>query len=398
MKPSPPLIPPGADPAGVIQAAAPQPGLYIHIPFCLSRCGYCAFVSGDYDRALADAYLDAVHAEYAARNRDGIIHTPSSLFIGGGTPSSLDRDQLRRLLAGLPLAGVAEATCELNPDSADDEKLALLRAMGITRCSFGVQTFQPDGLRLLERRHDAETAAAVVARAAAMGFASVSVDLIMGWPGQTPAMLAEDLRRAVDLGIRHLSCYQLILEEDSRSYQKLASLSAGDGEDAARRLWDVCEEVMAGGGFEHYETSNYARPGFRCRHNVNTWRGGEYLGLGLAAHSHLGGRRFANTADLGDYLAYAGNPERITAFSEKLEAEAKARETAVFWLRLFDGIEVEAFRRQTGYDLSRLYRRELPALLARGLLEQTRDADGVERIRVPATLQPVLDSILVELV
>lgn len=374
------------------------PGLYVHIPFCLSRCGYCAFTSGRYDRERADRYLAALAEELRAREAALPEGRPATLFLGGGTPSCLSPAQWERLLALLPFPRDGEATCELNPDSATPDKLAAARRRGVNRCSFGVQTFSEAGLKLLERRHDAATAVAAVAGAVRMGFSSVGLDLIVGWPGQTERELRRDLETAADLGVRHVSCYQLTLEEGSAGYRRLGPLMAEVSETALRKLWDVCEEVLEARGFVHYETSNFARPGFVCRHNRDVWEGGEYLGLGLSAHSHLGGRRFANTADIDLYTASAGKPKAIEVFSERLEPAAKARECAVFWLRLFEGIDIPRFQKRTGFNFFTLYGKISYDLFERGLLERVNDSGGTPRVRVPKRLHPVLDAILVDLV
>lgn len=360
-----------------------SPGLYVHIPFCVSRCGYCTFVSALYRPDLADAYLDALENEWTSK-RGLFARPPSTLFIGGGTPSALSLGQLERLLRLLPRAE-GEATCELNPETASSEKLSLLHDHGINRVSFGAQTFSPAGREVLERRHGPEDVFRAVAEAQRVGFRSVNLDLINGWPGQDAEAALEDLRISVDLEIQHISYYALILDDEARAFHKLSNLLKSDYDDKAREIWDRAEEFLARRGFAHYETSNYARPGFCCRHNVMVWKGGEYLGLGLAAHSHWGGRRFGNLTDLGEYVARGGLD--VEAFSERLEGKAKARETALFWLRLFAGIDRAEFRHRTGYELSEIYDRFPPGV------ESTAD-----RVWVPPHLQPVLDAILVDMV
>lgn len=370
------------------------PGLYIHIPFCLSRCGYCAFVSGVYDAGLADAYLAALRREWAARDAESVRF--GTIFIGGGTPSCLSMRQVETLLSMLP-QGCLEATCEVNPDTATKEKLRLLRDGGIDRISFGVQTFSPEGLRLLGRRHDAAAALRAVDWAGEIGFPrGVSIDLINGWPGQDDAMLREDIAKAVCLQIQHISQYNFILEESASGHALYAPLLGGDenGEDErGRRFWDSIEERLEERGFVHYETSNFALPGFACRHNVAIWKGGEYLGLGAGAHSNMRGRRFANCDDVERYVRQSGVPQEVESFSEQLEGEARARECAVFWLRLFDGVELTEFAERTGYDFCELYKNELPGLLSDGVMEKD---DG--RIRVARRHQPLLDMILTDLV
>lgn len=373
------------------------PGLYVHIPFCLSRCSYCTFASGLYNADLADRYLEALANELARWNIFDSTHPPSTVFIGGGTPSCPSINQMQKLLSLLPLPDKGnEATCELNPDSVENEKLALLKASGCTRCSFGVQTFSQKGLRLLARRHDAKTAIDRVRRAVEMGFDSINLDLITAWPGQTFDELIFDLRMAVDLGVTHISCYNIMYERGSLFYNLLYNNKLeekNDGETAM--FWRHTEEFLERSGFVHYETSNFARPGFQCRHNINTWKGKEYLGIGASAHSHIAGRRFANTTDTAEYVDTLLKGKSAEVFSECLSPKEKARETAVFWLRLFDGIDYTEFRERTGYDLFELYGEELAILLRAGTVATS---DDRQKVFVPKKYQSVLDSILVDLV
>lgn len=367
-------------------------GLYVHIPFCRSRCRYCAFTSGAYDRVLADAYISALHSEFAARG----VFVPETAFIGGGTPSVLSSRQLDCLLSGLPRP-VGEFTCELNPESASPEKLRILRDHGVNRLSFGVQTFSPEGLRILGRVHDAPAAVRAIESAAALGFSNISLDLINCWPGQDGKSLENDLKIAVGLPIRHVSSYTMILEPESGGFAELSGLMSRveNVDDWEKRSWDLIEEFLDSKNFSHYETSNYALSDYECRHNVATWKGREYLGLGVAAHSHVHGRRFANTDDVEKYIKCSSYPERIEVFTETLSSLEKARECGLFWLRLFEGIDRPDFAERTGFTLERAFGPVLSRLTARGLLE--RDRSGWF-LRVPKKYQPVLDSILLELI
>ncbi len=378
----------------------PPPGLYVHIPFCLSRCAYCAFVSNIYNAEATDAYIDALAVELSLRSACFEGRKPVNLFIGGGTPSCLTVRQLDKLLSILPIPeNGAEATCEMNPDSVDADKLRLLRDRGITRCSFGVQTFSPEGLAMLGRRHGAAAAREKIELAAGMGFASINIDLITAWPEQTEECLREDLRTAVELGANHISCYNLILEEESSFYEVMTLLGVQEKEDGeVRRFWDIADERLTEAGFEHYETSNFAKPGFRCQHNVDTWKGKDYLGIGVAAHSHIRSRRFANCHNVSEYIQAGREEKLLEVFSEQLEFEDKARECAVFWLRLAEGIDCREFFERTGYDLLDLYRNVFPDMVERGLLEYVEDGGVVSKVRVGRKYQPVLDSVLVDLI
>lgn len=376
----------------------PSPiSLYVHIPFCLSRCGYCVFASGPYDESLADAYIAAVEKEVRRHEYIFSDARPFTLFIGGGTPSCLTPRQLRTLLHALPFPGKGgEATCELNPDSTTSEKLHILREAGISRCSFGVQTFSDKGLTFLQRRHTALQAEKALQLASDTGFTSLSLDIMNGWPGQGLEEHLEDLRRAVQLKIHHISNYNFILESDARHYAEYAQCAAGDpDDDGDRALWDSGEQLLARHGFIHYETSNFAREGHECKHNTHIWRGGDYVGVGLGAHSHTDDRRYANTTDLRQYLSCMEKGETPEVYSERLGTVEKARECAVFWLRLFEGIHLESFTERTGHTLESLYGDTLSEMLSRGLLQYNSDRS---KIRVPREYQPILDAILIELI
>ena len=254
------------------------PGLYVHIPFCASRCRYCSFASNLYDMNLADRYLDALHKELAYHT-DTLSVGISTLFIGGGTPSILTLQQMKLLLSQFQkYYTVEEFTVECNPDSLSREKLSLLRQCGVNRLSIGVQTFNPDGLHLLGRRHTADAAKKAITQAFEMGFTSVSLDLIIAWPGQTQEMLIQDLKTAISLGVTHISCYNLIVEEKTAIFTDFASgalIEKTDNE--AREFWDISETYLAENGFDHYEISNFAKPEKQCKHNVNCWKGLDYI-------------------------------------------------------------------------------------------------------------------------
>ena len=377
---------------------ASRPGLYVHIPFCSARCHYCAFASGVYRPDAATRYLDALEREFHLRSAD--IQNVPTAFIGGGTPSVLDPPLLERLLSFIPMPeNRGEASCELNPETTTREKLELLRDAGVNRVSFGVQTFSPSGLRLLGRRHDARQAVAALESALRSGFASCNIDLIVGWPGQTMAGLNEDLRIALDLGTTHVSCYNLALEDATPLPGMLAALGLPEKDDGEARLfWDAAEQALTSRGFEHYEISNYAKPGHHCRHNVSVWQGGDYVGLGPGAHSHRRGRRFANAAALDEYVGALERNRAPEAFSEILEPAAKARECAVFWLRLAQGIDLEAFQERTSFDLMDLYATEMPRLLDSGALEIRGEPGGRKFLRFAREAFPLADSYLVDLV
>ena len=368
--------------------------LYVHIPFCASRCGYCTFVSSVYSPENADRYLEALQAEFRARACFDSARLPETVFIGGGTPSVLSLRQLETLFSFLPRSR-GECTCEMNPDSCTDKKLALLRDCGVNRLSFGVQTFDKTGLRTLQRRHTAAQAAQAVTLALKTGFDSVNIDLINGWPGQTADCVRTDLTTAAKLGVQHISNYNLILEPSAPEYAAYCALLGGEAaaEEVGARNWEIAEEVLAAHDFAHYEISNFAHPGYECAHNVQTWKGGEYLGIGLGACSHVAGVRWGNVTDFGAYCARSGEAGGAVEYSEKLDPEAKARECAVFWLRLFEGISLPEFQTRTGFDFCELYAPIFPTLIDRGVMVIEN-----AHARVATKYWMILDAIVDELV
>lgn len=375
------------------------PGLYAHIPFCLSRCRYCSFSSSIHTSENVQAYLSALEREMQSRTDCGsfAVRPPATVFIGGGTPTALRTAELARLLSFLPMPELdGEASIEINPETITREKLALIKDAGINRLSFGVQTFSPAGLSLLGRIHTAEKAVEAIELARNAGFENISADLISAWPGQTLDELAFDLTALVKLGLEHVSCYNLILEPDAPLTIWLEERDiAPVDDDQARDFWDLAETLLGDHGFRHYEISNFAKPGRECAHNLNYWRGGDYAGVGASAHSYIAGRRFANADDMEDYIARIDSAGTAEVFSERLDPEARARECAVFWLRLAEGINAAAFRRRTGFAIADLYRNELPRLLDSGSLEWD---DNGGRIKLTRAAYPLADAVLAELV
>ncbi|MEA1959097.1 MAG: radical SAM family heme chaperone HemW [Chloroflexota bacterium] len=339
-------------------------GLYVHIPFCVRKCAYCDFYSLSDRSDLVGPYIDAVLDEGAAYGGMS-FHT---LYIGGGTPSVIGSANLKKLIDGLrrcfDLSSVVEATIETNPESAIDELLSAALESGFGRISIGVQSLSDSELRSVGRVHIAEQAAEALTRARRAGFKSISADLIVGLPGQSRESLRGSIEGLIDTGVDHLSLYCLSLEPGT----PLAAEPPRDlpTDDEQAELFDAARSLLIESGFIHYEISNFAVEGHGCLHNLNYWRGGEYLGLGPAAASHLDGKRFKNRADLDAYLH---DPNDILDEIEELSPIDKSAEEAMLRLRLLrEGIDVVSFTKRYGlknvYEL--LYR--LEKLMGEGLL------------------------------
>ena len=307
--------------------------LYVHLPFCAHRCGYCDFVTATGREHLHGAYVDALLHELHGEHDGSPVET---IFLGGGTPTFTALPELLRLLQALPPA--SELTIEANPETVTPRLARELRGAGVNRISLGVQTFQPHLLRVLERR----ASPAVVRRAfehlRGAGFDNLSLDLIYGIPGQTPAHLAADLTQAIELGPDHISAYEL----EAKPGTRFAIAHGAELERQAERMEDYFEWVVAaltGAGYRWYETANFCRDGKRAEHNLGYWLGHDYLGLGVGAVSTLGHERRRNTPRLARYLA--GSYDREI---ELLDDETRARERVMLGLRLDEPLPVGGLR------------------------------------------------------
>ncbi len=340
-------------------------GLYIHVPFCVHKCDYCDFYSVTRLGSVG-AYVHAVLTEAKQYARTSF----QTLYIGGGTPSLLGAHNLTGLIAGLrqnvDMSSLEEASIEANPDSCDRQFLEAARDAGIDRLSLGVQSLNDEELRSVGRVHNARQAVGAVELAGSLGFPSISADLIVGLPGQTWETLHESLIGVTQLGVKHISVYCLALEEGTPLAE--APPSSLPSDDAQVGLFEQACAFLTGRGFSHYEISNFALNGRECRHNLNYWRGGEYLGLGPAAASHLVGKRFRNRPDLDAYLQ---DPIGQIDPVETLEEDDKIAEEAMLRLRLLvEGLNArELSGRFRPASVERLVRR-LDAMVGAGSLVQ----------------------------
>lgn len=351
-------------------------GLYIHIPFCVSKCRYCDFYSQTApDDAAIAAFLKGLALEF---RRLPAGFAPSTIFIGGGTPTALSVRALGVLLEGLhaavDLSVLGEFSCEANPGTLDREKLSVLQAGGVNRISLGVQSFNNSALRLLGRVHDGDAAYAAVKLVREAGFDNVNVDLIQSIPGMTLEQGLDDVRCAVALGVEHVSAYNLIYEPGTPLAEDLEMGRVEAPDEAFEAdFYFAVQALLEASGYEHEEISNFNLPGRACLHNRLYWDGGEYFGVGPAAHSHWNGVRFGNVPDLQAWCARLAAGRRPFDEEERLSSDAKARERLVIGLRRIKGVDLEAFRRVTGFSVEALCGDALEHLLATGLLELEAD-------------------------
>ncbi|MDE2571301.1 MAG: radical SAM family heme chaperone HemW [bacterium] len=345
-------------------------GIYVHLPFCPYICPYCDFAKWPYRRTQARRYLRALLQEVAAAP----AVRGSTLFLGGGTPNTLPVEDVVAVLsaarARFAIADGAEISVEVNPDAGSFAGFAQYVAAGATRFSVGVQSFDEGELRTLGRRHSPRDVATCVAAARSAGARSVNVDLIFAVPGQTQASWRRTLESALALGVDHVSCYGLTVEEGTPYAQWQRREPSAFLDDAAEaQLYAAAIECLEHAGFEHYEISNFARPGHRCTHNWNYWQNGEYLGLGVGAASYLAGERSVATKSLEAYCGAIEAGEPAPRERERLSPEAAVGEAIMLLLRTAEGLEVGPFNHRYGVDIVQSYRPAISRLEAAGLIE-----------------------------
>ncbi len=369
-------------------------GLYLHVPFCLRKCGYCSFYS-EAGRRDSSRWLAAVIRQL----RQFFSPRPlTSIFFGGGTPTMLPPEVLRDLLAECRqhffCAEEAEISLEANPATVDLSALQTLRQAGFNRLSLGVQSLHDTELRRLGRPHTAAEAAQTAKLAQQAGFANLNIDLMCGLPDQTLQSWSETLTQALALRPQHLSIYELTVEEGTpfAQQQKEGKLLLPD-EDAALRMLETARQMTEEAGFHRYEISNYALPGCECRHNINYWRNSDYIGIGPGAVSCLNGMRKSAVADAVEFCSRIENGQEVWEHEECLEPEAAFRETVIMGLRMTEGLALDELRRRFSIDAAAYYGETLARLTKQGLLEL---ADG--RLRLTAQGLLLANPVMAELV
>ena len=367
-----PAPPDGSLPASALAQTANDPlALYLHVPFCASRCGYCDFNTytaaelGSAPGASREAFLSAAHAELTLAARVLGERPIETVFVGGGTPTLLASEELVGLLDAarqrFPLAAGAEVTTECNPESVDQAYLNTLVDGGFTRISFGMQSARGHVLRVLERRHTPGRVADVVRWARAAGFGSVSLDLIYGTPGESLDDWRASLAAALACAPDHVSAYALIVEDGTRL---AAQIRRGElpapVDDLQADFYELADAVLSGAGLDWYELSNWSRPGHECRHNLAYWRGASWWGIGPGAHSHVGGVRWWNVKHPRSYSAALADGRSPAAAREVLSDDDRRVERVLLESRLAQGLALSV--------LTASERARVPDLAARGLV------------------------------
>lgn len=341
-------------------------GLYVHIPFCKSRCVYCGFYSTTLSELQHD-YVAALRREMELRR--GYIAEPwRSIYIGGGTPSQLPPALLEELFDAIDTSQAVEVTLECNPDDITTDYAALIGRLPVNRISMGAQTFSDDRLRFLHRRHNAAEVATAVERLRSVGIENVSVDLMYGFPGETLDDWRSDIAHAIALGCEHLSAYCLMYEEGTHLYNMLRDGKVKEAdEETQRTMYYELKDKLAAAGYNHYEISNFARSGRRSLHNSGYWRLTPYMGIGAAAHSYDGKSRQWNVADVMEYIKAIENGD-VPAERESLDTNTHYNDTVMLALRTSDGLDLTALERSCGHKLRRYCESQAQTYINSGLL------------------------------
>lgn len=362
---------------------------YVHVPFCRRRCGYCNFtVVAARDDLVAD-YLRAVELELRQLQKQ---HEVDTLFFGGGTPTQLSPAALDRLCRlareWFPLAAGYEFSVEANPADLNEDRLAVLQGAGVNRLSLGGQSFDDRKLEALERDHRSRQLQRTLDRCRPP-FASLALDLIFAVPGETLATWTADLRAAVAASVDHISTYGLTYEKGAAFWgRRQRGLLQPVDEELERAMYEAAIDVLTAAGLEHYEVSNFARPGHRCRHNEVYWRGQSYFAAGPGAARYVDGWREMNHRGTTTYLKRILAGQSPVAERERLPPSEAARERLVFGLRMLEGVERSSFAAETGFEIDALVGPALRRFVDQGLLE---DTGG--RVRLTRAGLPVSDAL-----
>jgi oxygen-independent coproporphyrinogen-3 oxidase len=351
-------------------------GLYIPIPFCLQKCAYCDFLSFKADEALVEAYLTALLDEIREQGefyRE--FYCLNTIFIGGGTPTLLRHDQIAQILAevfnSFWVLKDCEITIEANPGAFDARVMDACLRGGVNRLSIGAQSLNDRLLRTLGRIHTREDFLDTYRAARRAGFDNVNVDMIFGFPGQSPREWESDLNELIGLAPEHISFYSLQLEEGTPMFEAVQSGLLKPTDDVTdRAMYRAAVAAVKGAGYEHYEISNAAKPDFRCRHNLKYWSLEEYLGVGLGAHSFLNWNRSSNFKDIGEYIEAVGSDYGFMVWEHENSVEDIISEYIFLGLRKTEGISTEAFFLEFQEDVYDKYGGEIKKFMNEGLLEK----------------------------
>jgi oxygen-independent coproporphyrinogen III oxidase len=372
--------------------------LYIHIPFCRSKCYYCDFNSYAGMEELMPAYFEALKKELVYYSKILTKYSIGTIFIGGGTPSAVEKEYIVELMKlcrdRLNISDSAEISIETNPGTLDYDKLSAYRDSGINRLSMGLQAWQGSILKKIGRIHNSSEFEENLIAAKKAGFQNLNVDLIFGLPGQKEKDWEETLERVVDLGVEHISCYSLKIEEGTPFGDRLekGEISYMDDE-LDRKMYYKAIEFLAEKGFNHYEISNFAKPGFECRHNLVYWKVKPYIGIGAGSHSYFDEKRFNNINSVEEYVKYLENNEIPKENIEVIDKSESISEYIILGLRLTEGIGIREFKEIFNENILEIYKSQIEKLINESLLVKYGD-----RLKLTAKGLDLANKVFVEFI
>ncbi len=347
-------------------------GLYIHMPFCKAKCYYCDFISYANKEKLIKEYVEALIKEMKHINLSK--YSIQTVYIGGGTPSLIDNESISKIMDNVRLfvADNAEITIEINPGTANKEKLKKYKEIGINRLSIGLQSADNELLSEIGRIHKYEDFLNVYNEARNIGFRNINVDLMLGLPNQDLKKLEESVKEVITLSPEHISIYSLILEENTKLYDMVMNEELKLPDEAIERkmYWNV-KKMLENEGYIHYEISNFAKEGYKSRHNSDCWEQKEYIGIGVSSHSYLNNKRYSNSESVEEYIKNINNNDfdkNITIHEEQTK-EDKQKEYMILGLRKINGVNITKFKNKFGENPIFLYRQELNKLVQEELIE-----------------------------
>lgn len=349
-------------------------GLYVHIPFCERKCNYCDFYSVSKSDIVEKQYIKALLEEIKSYKNISKDYVVDSIFIGGGTPSYLNHENIGLILDEIKnifiLSDDIEVTMEANPNSITLSKVLNYKEYGINRMSVGVQSLDKDILKIIGRLHNSEEALEAIDTIKKAGINNINVDIMFNIPGQSLNSIKSTLKQVIDKGIEHISFYSLKLEEGTPMYKMEESgIIKMVDDDIERNMYYEGRELMENNGYYQYEISNFSKPGYECRHNIKYWTGGEYIGFGPFAHSCFKDNRFNNISDIKRYCENMNEANKYRHLNEVLDKESKMFEYIMLRLRMNSGFIIEDFNGEFNIDFMKKYKNQIDSLLKYQLID-----------------------------
>lgn len=351
--------------------------LYIHIPFCISKCAYCDFLSFADKEEKIDKYIDALLIELELYKEKLLEYQIKTIFIGGGTPSSIDEKYIKNILQYIKknynIENLEEVSIEANPGTLNKQKIKTYLDSGINRISLGVQSLNDDILKSIGRIHSSRDFYDSLKLLREMGIDNINTDLMFGLPNQSLGDVLDSLNKVIKLGVKHISYYGLILEEGTKLYNlyKKNKITLPT-EEEEREMYHNIVNVLKNKGYNHYEISNFGVPGYECKHNLVYWDIYPYLGMGLNSHSYIDGKRSSNTIDVEDYIIKLNSRILPIACEEDIDINTKMEEFCILGLRKISGINKVEFKRRFNVDIEYIYKKPIEKHIKNGLITNTK--------------------------